>query len=205
MFYSIESSPYMKTLLGPTPFEHSTLATTMRDKLAKPILSSGDIHHGDIAPVIALGKTGNPCIFPMVWGVSIPNTPKVVPMMSLTTAERLFPESVETHRCLAVSSFYYERREADGKLFAVQPSGKDFCLMGAIYIVVDGFPHFVVLTRQPSDSIKGLTEKSMPVIFSEASAEKWLDPSEKAFRVARRASERMVYVRTEGLGPRTYA
>ena len=77
--------------------------------------------------------------------------------------------------------------------------------MGAIYIVVDGFPHFVVLTRQPSDSIKDLTEKSMPVIFSEASAEKWLDPSEKAFRVVRKASEKMVYVRTEGLRPKTYA
>ena len=77
--------------------------------------------------------------------------------------------------------------------------------MGAIYTVENGFPHFVILTRHPSDSVRDLTERGMPVIFSEKVAERWLDPGEKAFRVVRRANGKMVYVRTEGLGPRTYA
>lgn len=83
-------------------------ALTMRflKKMAKPLLTSGEIRPTDLVPVIASNQKGKRSVFPMKWGFSLPKTSSLVVNARVETVSEkpLFSEHWHKHRCIVPAS-----------------------------------------------------------------------------------------------------
>ena len=106
--YYIEPQDTMLAQLGDVA-EHTELRKRMLEPLAKPLRTFGEIHPGDIAPVIATSKRGNKACFPMLWGFNSRNRSLLANARSETANQKpLFQMAWKSHRCIVPASWYYE-------------------------------------------------------------------------------------------------
>jgi len=121
----------------------------------------------------------------MLWGYRVPGIDRlIVNARSETAAEKQsFKESWATHRCVVPASWYYEwehllspaGKAKVGSKYAIQPRAEQVTWLCGLYRMEDGFPHFVVLTREPGEGIAFLHDR-MPLILPEADVDRWIDP-----------------------------
>jgi len=182
--YYMEMSPELRPIVEAAG--RSRLYQSSMAKIPKPLTVEGVVNPEALVPVIASSRSGKKTVYPMLWGYHEEGLSRaIVNARSETAAEkRSFREGWATHRCIIPASWYYEWQhlpEPDGKSvkrikYAIMPSvGKMTCLCG-LYRMEDGYPHFVILTREAGESTAFL-HKRMPVILPEEAAEQWIDPN----------------------------
>ena len=145
----------------------------------------GEMRPTDVVPVIAPNRYGKRAVFPMKWGYS--GKTLLMNARVETVAEKpTFKEDWEKHRCIVPASWYFEwvhRLGNDGKKhtgdkYIIQPKGSTVTWLCGLYRIEEGLPHFVILTREPSEEIRFIHDR-MPLIMPENLVNEWIRPDVK--------------------------
>ena len=147
--------------------------------------ATGEIRPTDIAPVIAPDRKGQPAIFPMQWGYHARSI--LINARVETVAEKpTFREDWLRHRCIIPATSYFEwehqtgpdGRISTGAKYAIHPANGTPTWLCGLYHIEAGLPYFVVLTREPADSIRFIHDR-MPMLLPEDRLAAWISPKTK--------------------------
>ena len=125
------------------------------------IKTSGEIRPADVVPVIAPNRQGRRAVYPMKWGFS--GKSLLMNARSETAAVKpTFREAWERHRCIVPASWYFEwehikdnsGKKHTGDKYMIQPRNSTMTWLCGLYRIEEGMPVFVVLTREPGESIR---------------------------------------------------
>ena len=179
----------------------SPLADKFITKFGSPVVSCGEVHPTDIVPVIAPNKNGIRTVYPMRWGFKNPNHNSTVFNSRVETAESkpTFKEAWKSHRCVIPASYYFEWEHfkcSDGKTktgdkYAIQPESSLINWLCGLYRIEDGFPVFVVLTKEPGESISFIHDR-MPLILPEDKVNAWINPETDPATLLQYAIDNMI-------------
>ena len=156
-------------------------------KAGSGVQTSGEVRPTHVVPVLAPNRDGEKAVYPMRWGFQIRDYSLIVNARSETAAEkRSFREAWEKHRCIIPASWYYEWEHIEtpagrtklGDRYAIQPRGRHIAWLCGLYRIEEGFPVFVVLTREPSEELRWIHDR-MPVILPGDLVEEWIRPDTK--------------------------
>ena len=179
--YWTEESPELRAIveeMNRSPLCQNYLKTT-------GIKTYGEIRPTDVVPVIAPNRAGNRAVFPMKWGFS--GKTLLLNARSETAGSKLtFKESWERRRCIVPASWYFEWEHlhtSDGKTrsgdkYMIQPRGSAMTWLCGLYRIEEGFPVFVILTREPGEEIRFIHDR-MPLILPERCIDAWIRPDTK--------------------------
>ena len=89
----------------------------------------------------------------------------------------MFRDGMRQRRCAVPATRYFEWEKRGGAKtkYAVWPSEDQMFYMAGLYRVESGMPEFVILTRDPADSIAFIHNR-MPVILPPDLASDWTNP-----------------------------
>lgn len=182
--YYMEMSPELRPIVEAAA--RSKLYQDNVEKIARPLVTSGEVFPDSLVPVIAFSKAGKKAVFPMLWGYHVEGIARVIANSRAESAAEkpLFRDSWAMHRCIIPASWYYEwehiptanGRTRAGDKYAIMPSGGKLTCLCGLYRMENGYPHFVILTREPGEAVAAIHDR-MPMILSEADAESWIDPN----------------------------
>lgn len=175
--YMLEESPDLR------PIVEAMNRSPLAGRIFPPdaLRSSGEIRPSDISPVVAPDRSGRRAVFPMRWGFS--GRSPVINARTETAAERpMFRGSWASRRCAVPASCYFEwehfttpaGRKKTGAKYRLQADSALTWLCG-LYRMEEGVPCFVVLTREPGESIRFIHER-MPLILPEDAVDEWIRP-----------------------------
>ena len=173
----------------------------------KAIVTDGEVHPTDIVPVIAPNSKGMKSVFPMQWGFLAMDNKRTLFNARMETAEEkpTFKEAWQSHRCIIPASYYYEwkhYKSADGKektgeKYIIQPAGCTITWLCGLYRIEDGFPVFVVLTKNPTEEL-GRIHDRMPFMLPKDKIEDWINPSSDPKELITYALSDMIMEKAEG-------
>ena len=186
--YYMELSPELRPYIEAA--NRSPLKEKIVDKLARPMVTSGEVRPTDLVPVIASSKAMEPAVFPMVWGFHLTRSSSPIVNARVETAmeKATFKESWESRRCIIPASYYFEwehLKNAAGKVktgdkYMIQPKGSKLTFMAGLYRIEEikgiKIPVFTILTRDPVESIRFIHDR-MPVILLKDSIREWVNPT----------------------------
>ena len=185
---------------------HSLLAEKFIDSHAKPIIIDGEVRPTDIVPVIAPNSKGRRSVFPMQWGFLAKDNKRTLFNARVETAgeKQTFKEAWESHRCIIPASCYFEwqhLKSPDGRIvtggkYAIQPAGCTATWLCGLYRMENGYPVFVVLTKEPTVELSKIHDR-MPIMLPADKIEEWIDPSADPTEVLRYALSDMIIDKTE--------
>ncbi len=176
-FY-IEESPEFEPIIA--EMNRSPLTQALRARGEEP-RCRGEIRPADTAAVLAPSRGGKRAVFPMKWGFS--GKGLVINARSETAGERpLFRESWRAHRCAVPATGYIEwehllrgGKKRTGDAFRIRPREQDLTWLCGLYRMEEGFPHFVILTREAEEEIRFIHDR-MPLMMPRALLDEWLRP-----------------------------
>ena len=154
------------------------IAQVNRRPAAGPVKTSGEIFPTDVVPVVASNRRMVPEAFAMAWGYALPDGKRVINARSETAEARpLFSDGMRQRRCAVPATRYFEWERAGGKKtkYAIRPEKGGLFYFAGLYRIVAGRPEFVILTRQPADSIAFIHDR-MPVILPPDAVADWTNP-----------------------------
>lgn len=164
----------------------SPLTTKFVDTHARPLITDGEVRPTDIVPVIAPNSKGEKCVFPMQWGFTARDNKRTLFNARLETADEkpTFKEAWQSHRCIIPASYYYEWehfKSPDGKVktgdkYAIQPTGCSTTWLCGLYRIEDGYPVFVVLTKEPTKELEKIHDR-MPLMLPKEKINEWINPT----------------------------
>ena len=182
--YYMEMSPRLRPIVEAA--QRSKLYQNNIARIARPLCTEGEVCPDSLVPVLATSRAGEKAVFPMLWGYHIPGISRTIANARLETAaeKAAFREGWATHRCIVPASWYYEwehvlspsGKTKAGEKYAIMPKGGDMTWLCGIYRMEEGYPHFVILTREPGESISFLHDR-MPLILPERELSRWIDPN----------------------------
>jgi len=186
--YFVDMSPELRPIIEQA--RGTSLASRMVHDLGRPVIAQGEVRPTDIAPVIASNRMGQPSVFPMIWGFfssDIDNTRRSQPLFNArsetASQKRTFRECWFRRRCIIPCSWYFEwehLKRADGSSkagdkYIIQPSGTTVTYLAGLYRMEGNYPHFTILTREPSEGLLKLHDR-MPVILPAGLISDWIRP-----------------------------
>ena len=196
----MEMSPRLRPIVEGA--QRSKLYTDHVAQIPRPMTAEGEVFPGSMVPVLATGRSGRKAAFPMLWGYRVPGIERpVVNARSETAAEKSsFREGWAAHRCVIPASWYYEWERLHtpsgagkpGTKYAIEPKGEALTWLCGVYRMEEGFPHFVVLTREAGESVAFLHDR-MPLILPEAEIDRWIDPAVNPHMLLNKALTDMVF------------
>ena len=184
--YYMELSPELRPYVEEA--RHSALANRMADKYCRPFTGSGEIRPTDITAVLAPDSHGKCAAFPMFWGFTGKDSYLFNARVETADRKLTFRDSWVRNRCIVPASCYFEwqhlisptGRKQTGDKYMIQPKDRTLTLLAGLYRLEekDGFlfPHFTILTREPSEDLRFIHDR-MPVILPEYAVTAWLDPA----------------------------
>ena len=182
--YYMEMSPELRPIVERA--KGSRLYLNNIQRLAKPISTEGEIFPEALVPVLASDRAGHKRVFPMLWGYHVPGIRRPIVNARVESAgeKPSFRDSWAMHRCVIPASWYYEWDHVPtpaggtraGDKYAVMSRGRRFTWLCGLYRLENDYPHFVVLTREASESIAFLHDR-MPFILPEEEIDRWIDPN----------------------------
>lgn len=198
-FY-MEMSPELRPIVEAA--QSSRLYRDNIQMLPKALTTEGEVFPDALVPVLASNKAGQKTVFPMIWGYHFPGIARTVANARVETAAEKpsFKDGWAAHRCVIPASWYYEwehtlspsgKRRTGGK-YAIMPKEGSLTWLCGLYRLEDGFPHFVVLTREPGESIAFIHDR-MPLILSETEIDHWIDPQRNPHMLLDAAITDMVF------------
>lgn len=181
--YYTEMSPKLRSIIEEA--QRSRLYLNNVERIAKPLITEGEVFPNSLVPVLASNRTGQKSVFPMIWGYNVTGVNRLVANARIETADYLptFKDSWVAHRCIIPASWYFEwqhvlspsGKQKAGDKFSIMPRGSDVTYLCGLYRLEENFPHFVILTREPSDSVSHIHDR-MPFILPESEIETWINP-----------------------------
>lgn len=164
----------------------SVLAQRFVETHARPIVTAGEVRPTDIVPVIAPNSKGMKSVFPMQWGFLAKDNKRTLFNARVETAgeKPTFKEAWQSHRCIIPASYYFEwqhlkspdGREKTGDKYAIQPVGCTLTWLCGLYRMEDGYPVFVVLTKEPTVELSSIHNR-MPLMLPKDKIDDWINPS----------------------------
>ena len=184
---------------------HSALTAKFIDTHGRPLVTFGEIRPTDIVPVIAPNSKGVRSAFPMQWGFLAQDNKRTLFNARVETAstKTAFRDAWKSHRCIIPASYYFEwehfktpdGREKTGEKYAIQPAGYTVTWLCGLYKIEDGYPVFVILTREPTVELSRIHDR-MPLILPEDKIDAWIDPSSDPAEIVPYALSDMVAEKT---------
>lgn len=181
--YYMEMSPRLRPIVEAAA--RSKLYRDNVEKIARPLVTEGEVFPDSLVPVIASSKAGKKTVFPMLWGYHVDGVARVIANARAETAAEkpTFRDGWALHRCIVPASWYYEwehlptpgGKTRAGDKYAIMPKNGELTCLCGLYRMENGYPHFVILTRAPGESVASIHNR-MPLILPEAEAERWIDP-----------------------------
>ena len=171
-----------------------------RSPLAKswgvPVLTSGEVRPTNVVPVVASNRSGLRSAFPMKWGFA---GKTLLINARAETASRLptFRDAWASHRCAVPAECYFEwehragNRKA-GQKYKIRPQGEGLTWLCGLYRLEDGLPSFVILTKEPAESIRFIHDR-MPLILPQECIGDWIRPDANPTALLREAVEEMAF------------
>ncbi len=163
----------------------SALAARFLDTHGRPIVTDGEVRPTDIVPVIAPNSKGLKTVFPMQWGFAMKDNKRTLFNARVESAgsKPTFRSAWKSMRCIIPASFYYEwqhYKSPDGKVktgdkYAIQPAGCTITWLCGLYRIENGYPVFVVLTKEPTAELAAIHDR-MPLIMPSDRIEDWINP-----------------------------
>ena len=187
--YWTDESPELRPIVE--EMNRSPLMRKWQDK-AK-VKSYGEIFPTDVVPVIAPNRSGLRTVYPMKWGYS--GKSLLMNARSETAAEKpTFRDDWARHRCIVPASWYFEWEHypgSDGKKhtgdkYMIHPKDCAVTWLCGLYRIENGLPVFVILTREPGETLRFLHDR-MPLIMPEELVTEWIRPDRKAEELLPRA------------------
>lgn len=204
--YYMEMSPELRPYIEAA--NRSSLKDRLVSKLARPLVTEGEVRPTDLVPVIApSSKSQEPTVFPMVWGFTIPRrqTSLFNARVESATEKPTFKESWEKRRCIVPASWYYEwehlinastGKSKTGDKYMIQAKGSNVIYLAGLYRLEEiagiQVPVFTILTREPSDEIRFIHDR-MPVMLPKEYIREWVNPNGKPEEIIRAAQTEMVF------------
>lgn len=198
--YWAEESPELREIVE--EMNRSPLVEKWQKTTA--IKSYGEIRPTDVVPVIAPNRAGARAVFPMKWGFS--GKSLLVNARSETAASKpTFKESWERRRCIVPASWYFEwehllsneGKTRTGDKYMIQPKGSTMTWLCGLYRIEEGFPVFVVLTREPGEEIRFIHDR-MPLILPERCIDDWIRPDTRPEELLGKALTDMAFEKVGG-------
>lgn len=202
----MEKSPELRPYIEAA--NRSSLKDRLVSKLARPLVTEGEVRPTDLVPVIApSSKFQEPTVFPMVWGFTIPRrqTSLFNARVESATEKPTFKESWEKRRCIVPASWYYEwehlinastGKSKTGDKYMIQAKGSNVIYLAGLYRLEEiagiQVPVFTILTREPSDEIRFIHDR-MPVMLPKEYIREWVNPNGKPEEIIRAAQTEMVF------------
>ena len=202
----MEKSPELRPYIEAA--NRSSLKDRLVSKLARPLVTEGEVRPTDLVPVIApSSKSLEPTVFPMVWGFTIPRrqTSLFNARVESATEKPTFKESWEKRRCIVPASWYYEwehlinastGKSKTGDKYMIQAKGSNVIYLAGLYRLEEiagiQVPVFTILTREPSDEIRFIHDR-MPVMLPKEYIREWVNPNGKPEEIIRAAQTEMVF------------
>ena len=163
----------------------SPLTTKFTTTHARPLITDGEVRPTDIVPVIAPNSKGENSVFRMQWGFTARDNKRSLFNARLETAgeKPTFKEAWASHRCIIPATYYYEWEHfknpngqvKTGDKFAIQPVGCTTTWLGGLYRIEDGYPVFVILTKEPTEELRQIHDR-MPLILPKDKIDAWINP-----------------------------
>ena len=187
--YWTDESPELRPIVE--EMNRSPLMRKWQDK-AK-VKSYGEIFPTDVVPVIAPNRSGLRTVYPMKWGYS--GKSLLMNARSETAAEKpTFRDDWARHRCIVPASWYFEWEHypgSDGKKhtgdkYMIHPKDSAVTWLCGLYRIENGLPVFVILTREPGETLRFLHDR-MPLIMPEELVTEWIRPDRKPEELLPRA------------------
>ena len=182
--YYMELSPELRPIVEAA--QRSKLYQNNIQKLPRPLTAAGEVFPDSLVPVLASSKSGQKAVFPMLWGYHFPGLARTVANARIETAAEKpsFKDGWAAHRCVIPASWYYEwehtltpaGKPKTGDKYAIMPKDGTLTWLCGLYRLEDGYPHFVILTREPGESVAFIHGR-MPFILPEAEIDAWIDPN----------------------------
>lgn len=164
----------------------SLLAQRFVDTHARPVITDGEVRPTDVVPVIAPDAKVRRAVFPMQWGFLATDNRRTLFNARVETAgERpTFRDAWRSHRCIIPASYYFEwqhlknpdGREKIGDKYAIQPAGCTITWLCGLYRIENGYPVFVVLTKEPTVELSKIHDR-MPLMLPKDKIGAWINPS----------------------------
>ena len=179
--YWTDESPELRPIVE--EMNRSPLMRKWQDK-AK-VKSYGEIFPTDVVPVIAPNRSGLRTVYPMKWGYS--GKSLLMNARSETAAEKpTFRDDWARHRCIVPASWYFEWEHypgSDGKKhtgdkYMIHPKDCAVTWLCGLYRIENGLPVFVILTREPGETLRFLHDR-MPLIMPDELVTEWIRPDRK--------------------------
>lgn len=185
---------------------HSALADRFIHTHGRPIVTDGMVRPTDVVPVIAPDAKGMRSVFPMQWGFLAVDGKRTLFNARMETAGQkpTFREAWQAHRCIVPAAFYYEwqhfkspdGKQKTGDKYAIQPNRYTVTWLCGLYRIEDGFPVFVILTKDPTDELATIHDR-MPLILPADRIDCWINPSSKPEDIIPYALSEMILERAE--------
>ena len=146
------------------------------------ITTYGEVRPTNVVPVIASNRSGERSVFPMKWGFT-GRTLLVNARTETASTKATFKNAWASHRCIVPASWYFEwehiilndGRKKTGQKYLLQPKGSTMTWLCGLYRIEDGLPYFVILTREPSDSVIHIHDR-MPLMLPKDKIAQWTNP-----------------------------
>lgn len=181
--YYMELSPELRTIVEAA--KSSKLYLNNIQRLPKPLTTEGEIFPEALVPVLASSKSGEKTVFPMLWGYHVPGIAHTIANARTETAaeKASFKEGWAAHRCVIPASWYYEwqhmlspsGKPKTGDKYAIMPKSGELTWLCGLYRMEENYPHFVILTRPPSESVAFIHDR-MPFMLPEVEVDNWINP-----------------------------
>ena len=193
--YWTDESPELRPIVE--EMNRSPLMKKWQDKVK--VKSYGEIFPTDVVPVIAPNRSGLRTVYPMKWGYS--GKSLLMNARSETAAEKLtFREDWVRHRCIVPASWYFEWEHypgSDGKKhtgdkYMIHSKDSAMIWLCGLYRIENGLPVFVILTREPGETLRFLHDR-MPLIMPDELVTEWIRPDRKPEELLPRALTDMYF------------
>lgn len=201
--YYMELSPQLRPYIEAA--NRSSLREKMVARLGRGMVMEGEVKPGDIAPVIATSQKGHLSAYPMVFGFPVKAGSLILNARSETAAQKpLFREAWSKRRCIIPASWYYEWQHiaaGDGKKkagdkYMFQPVNSNVTWICGLYRIDDGFPYFVILTRDAAEDLRAIHDR-MPLILPSCAVSQWINPAAKPEELMGRMLSNLVFEKTD--------
>ena len=164
----------------------SLLAAKFVDTHARPLVTQGEVRPTDIVPVVAPNSKGIRTVFPMQWGFLGKDGKRTLfnAREETASAKPTFKDAWKSHRCIIPASYYFEWehfKSPDGKIktghkYAIQPEGHTVTWLCGLYRIEDGYPVFVVLTKESTGMLAKIHDR-MPLMLPREMVDEWINPT----------------------------
>ena len=193
--YWVDESPEIRPIVE--EMNRSRLVSRWHQTSA--ITTSGEVRPTNVVPVIAPNKAGARAVFPMKWGFS-GKTLLINARAETAAVKPTFKEAWERHRCIVPASYYFEwehmirndGKKVTGSKYMIQPKGAAVTWLCGLYRIENGLPVFVILTREPGESIRFIHDR-MPLIMPDEYVDTWIRPDTKPEALLDQALTEMIY------------